>query len=316
MADRSDPFNEETVVPTDPNAPFAPDLSGFRTALDFNRNLLFGGLLGGGGGGGGGGGKRGGGDVVSRGAGGGGVFGDQGGGIIGNVGDIAGQFGQFAQGFDPVLGAQRDRALNQSRQGLARRGLGGSSIGANEAARINQGFVEQGLARRDQQLGTQAGLLGQQAGLAEGGANLELAIPSIEVAAEAARRSGQGGGGGLTVICTLLHERGHMTEEIYAADCEYGARCVSKDTMAGYLFWAVPFVAQMRKWDWLYNMCRPVAYAWAQHMAFRLGLPGAKRSRFIPLLEIVGVPACAIIGRVVRMRAAWRAWTTYSPPVG
>ena len=116
------------------------------------------------------------------------------GGATSQLGDIAGQFGGFAQGIDPVLSAQRDRALNLSRQQLARRGLGGSSIAANEGARINQGFVEQGLAQRRGDLGAQAGLLGQQAGLAEQGLNLELALPAISTAQTAAENAGQGGG--------------------------------------------------------------------------------------------------------------------------
>ncbi len=116
------------------------------------------------------------------------------GGAIGGIGNIAGQFGQLAEGFDPVLDAQRDRALNASRQGLARRGLAGSSISANESARINQGFVEQGLNQRRADLGAQAGLLGQQTGLSEQAANLELAIPSILTAQTAAENAGQGGG--------------------------------------------------------------------------------------------------------------------------
>ncbi len=184
-------------------------LAPFRTALGFNRNLLFGGSLGGSAEGGfvGGAGGGGGGGLIGDGS-----FGSTlqpfpgggfpapaaaqgtGGGIIGDIGGIAGQFGGFAQGFDPVLDAQRDRALNLSRQQLARRGLEGSSIGANEAARINQGFVEQGLSQRRADLGAQAGLLGQQAGLAEGGANLELALPSIDIARTAAENAGQGGG--------------------------------------------------------------------------------------------------------------------------
>ena len=233
------------------------------------------------------------------------------GGAIEGIGGIADQFGEFAQGFDPVLDAQREQALNASRQGLERRGLGGSSVLANEQARINQGFVTQGLARRDQQLGAQAGLLGQQAGLSEDAANLELAIPQIEIARTAAENAGRGGGG--TVICTLLRDRGHMADEVYEADCEYGEKHISPYTLLGYQTWAFPLVKQMAKRAWLYNIWRPIGHEWALHMAFKLGRPCGKRSYIIPVLGIIGVPACYVLGRALALRQAWKTWRTYNP---
>ena len=122
------------------------------------------------------------------------------GGAIGDLGGIAGQFGSMAAdpfgtaGTPTALGMERDRALNLSRQGLARRGLGGSSIQANQQARLNQGFVEQGLGQQRANLLSQAGVLGQQTDTSEQGTNLELAIPSILTAQTAAENAGQGGG--------------------------------------------------------------------------------------------------------------------------
>ena len=240
------------------------------------------------------------------------------GGAVSGLGDIAGQFGSMAQNpfgtaDDPTsLGMQRTGALNQSRQGLERRGLGGSSILANEQARINQGFQQTGLGQQQSFLGAQAGLLGQQAGLSEQQANLELALPQIDVARMAAGASGGGGG---TVICTLLHERSDMSDEVYAADCEFGKTKISEYTLAGYQLWATPLVAQLRKREWLYRLWMPIASTWAKHMAYQLGRDCGRRSYISPALGIVGVPACYMLGRVIAYKAAWKAWTTYAPPV-
>lgn len=118
------------------------------------------------------------------------------------MGGISQQFGRFAQGEDPVLAAQRTRAMEGVRGQLARRGLGGSSVATNELARINQGFNEQILGRRDVNLQQQAGalqgtagLLGAQTGMTGEFAQNLLADPTLRIAMQAAKTAGSDGGG-------------------------------------------------------------------------------------------------------------------------
>jgi hypothetical protein len=114
---------------------------------------------------------------------------------IGTMGDIAGQFGQFAQGEDPLLAAQRGRAMESVRGQMARQGLGGSSVAMNELGRVESGFDELGLSRRDAALQAQAGMLGGQGQmLGEFGQNL-LVDPTLKIAMKAAKKSGSDDGG-------------------------------------------------------------------------------------------------------------------------
>ena len=77
---------------------------------------------------------------------------------------IAGKFGQFAEGEDPVLAAQRERALETQRAGLARQGVTGT-VAENEAANTRTRFDEMILAQRNQNLLNQANVTGQQTGV-------------------------------------------------------------------------------------------------------------------------------------------------------
>ena len=117
------------------------------------------------------------------------------------------------------------------------------------------------------------------------------------------------------MICTLLYELGDMPEAVYLADCEYGKNHVSEHTIVGYRAWATPLVKQLEKRPWLYACWRPLALRWAMHMAYKLGKPIGKRSYLIPVLGLVGLPASYILGRIIAIKAAWRAWTVYAPPV-
>ena len=121
--------------------------------------------------------------------------------IAGRVGGISDQFGQFAQGEDPVIAAQRARSLESGRGLLQRQGITGTNA-IDELSKINRGFDESALARRDQQLGTQAALLGGQTSLLgtenefRGTALQNLtAIPQLSIAGLNAATAGQSSGG-------------------------------------------------------------------------------------------------------------------------
>ena len=79
-------------------------------------------------------------------------------------------FLDIASGTDPVIEAQRRRALGENAENFARRGTGGSSAAANQALRVGGRFDEQQLSNRNAGL---AGLLqtsGQRFGIEQGAA--------------------------------------------------------------------------------------------------------------------------------------------------
>lgn len=93
-----------------------------------------------------------------------------------------------------------------------------------------------------------------------------------------------------TVLCTVLHEKGIMPDDIYAADVRYG-NALTPDIIDGYHAWAEPLAALMQRHDIvLYAMAKPVM-SWARHMAGRKNLFGY-------ICEFVGVPICKLIGRL------------------
>ena len=91
-------------------------------------------------------------------------------------------------GTDPLVEAQRARGLDASRAGLVRRGITGGDF-LNAQNRVNAGFNQQALARKDQAL--QGGIGLQQSALQ----NL-LAEPTLATAQLTANKAGGSGGGG------------------------------------------------------------------------------------------------------------------------
>ena len=89
---------------------------------------------------------------------------------------------------DPLIEAQRQRGLDAQRAQLVRGGVTGGAA-ANQQARLNAGFNESALGRRDTAL--EGGLQLKQSALQN-----ELAPPTLATAQLAANKSEQSGGGG------------------------------------------------------------------------------------------------------------------------
>jgi len=91
-------------------------------------------------------------------------------------------------GTDPLVEAQRGRAMDAQRASLVRSGVTGG-VFQNQQNRLSSQFDQSNLARRDQAL--QGGLQLQQSALQ----NL-LAEPTLNTAQLTANKAGGGGGGG------------------------------------------------------------------------------------------------------------------------
>lgn len=94
---------------------------------------------------------------------------------------------------------------------------------------------------------------------------------------------------GDTVLCTVLHEKGIMPDDIYDADVKYG-NMLSYEVMVGYHVWAVPVANLMRRSDLMTKLVAKPIMLWAKHIAGR-------RNIFGYLCEIIGIPICRFIGR-------------------
>ena len=255
-------------------------------------------------------------------------------GFGGDLGGIAGQFGAIAGGNDPrfdafrtaqlgLLESQRSQQTGALQNQFARTGLGDSSAATNQVNALNQQFNLQGqglssqiglqqLGRQDAALGSQAGIIGQQAGLTAGAVDLgqtgvqnTLAIPTLDIASQAAQNAGLGGGGGKKVICTELYHRGDMPFTIYEADTRYH-QTVGDDVISGYHMWGKPLAGLMRRKEWVYRIVRPFALCWAEHMAYKMGAVGIPNRRG-QVLAWIGESLCYVIGKTIRYRQAGKA---------
>ncbi len=113
----------------------------------------------------------------------------------------------------------------------------------------------------------------------------------------AAFPGGVGGkpGGTLTVICTELHRRGWLDDNLYRGDGAYG-ETVEPEIMAGYHAWGKPLANAMRRHTWLAAIMWLIARPVVHEMAARAG------HRFLGSLIgqamlAIGLPLCRWIGR-------------------
>jgi len=109
---------------------------------------------------------------------------------------------------------------------------------------------------------------------------------------------GGGGGGGSRVICTHFYRKGEMSREMWRADLEFTFRHLSKTTVRGYQYWAIPYVKLMRKSKLAENIMRPLAMHRAQELAYQMGRT-PKGSLFGKVVRLIGEPICFTVGLFV-----------------
>jgi hypothetical protein len=139
-------------------------------------------------------------------------------------------------------------------------------------------------------------------------------------AATGSQGSGGTGGGG-KIICTKLYQIGFLSEDIYKADQEFGARLVEThpDIYNGYRAWAEIVVdwmeargPNMMLWirdkelrmhkqvKWSTEWAKQIAEPWAEEMAYRMGTRD-KGNNIGKALMAVGVPISKVVG-------VWNRW--------
>lgn len=105
-----------------------------------------------------------------------------------------------------------------------------------------------------------------------------------------------------TVICTELYRQGYLSDELYAADVEFG-RWIEKhlpQVLKGYQFLAAPIVSQMQQSKSFTNSVWFFAKPWSEEMAYMTGV--SDRENFGgALIMVVGIPLCFIVGVFVTL---------------
>lgn len=142
--------------------------------------------------------------------------------------------------------------------------------------------------------GTNAG--GNSSGNAPAGSPAAGDPAGTGLADAAAAAAGAGVGvGDSSVICTVLRDRGLMSDALWLADGAFGAE-LDPAILAGYHVWARPFSRFLRRHDWALRLIAPLALAWARHMAHQRGVD-VPDSRIGRVIMVLGLPICRWLGR-------------------
>ena len=198
-----------------------------------------------------------------------------------------------------------DTALRNQRNAMERR---------MRAAGKSEGEIEQSRRRADmdisgsiynRKLGAEkdySRLIGNMIG---GTTSLEMGMAQLQKSGEDTDiqpYKGSSGMGGMfgTVICTELHKRGYLSDEIYAKDFEYGYMVRRSDPAVyiGYRFLADPIVAVMKKspsFTWVVSL---IAVPWAKNMA-------GNKNMFGSAVNAVGTALCRIVGKELTTRRVY-----------
>ena len=111
---------------------------------------------------------------------------------------------------------------------------------------------------------------------------------------------------GGTVLCSLLHRRGYLTEDIWRLDAAYGqmTRDTDPDVYDGYYAWAQPIVEWIEKDTMLakigfHTLALPLVSSWAKHIAHRMEPEMHKDNKLGKFILTVGTPICRLIGSTI-----------------
>ena len=224
------------------------------------------------------------------------------GGLADLLSGIGGQFGQFAQGEDPLLAMQREAAAGRLRGNLARQGITGT-VAQNELNNLDQGFAQQQLAQRNQNLMSQAqlgqgaaGLLGMQNQFGNDYLQNLLALPQIQVAKTAADKAGKTGGGGgggksCAIICLVLTDEllrtGELDPALFLANIRYAQDRTTAEVYRGYRLWAEPLTGKMRTRPLVRRAVRWAVTRYCEQAAYVIGAGGRKSWAGRLLLKVV-----------------------------
>lgn len=121
------------------------------------------------------------------------------------------------------------------------------------------------------------------------------------------KSSSKNSGGDKTVLCSLLHRRGYLSEDIWRLDAAYGqmTRDTDPDVYDGYYAWAQPLVEWIEKDSLLakigfYTLALPLVSSWAKHIAHRMEPQNHKDNLLGRFIITIGVPSCRAIGKMLK----------------
>lgn len=121
-----------------------------------------------------------------------------------------------------------------------------------------------------------------------------------------AMNAAQSGGGGMSVICTRIHQLGYLDDDVFALDSRFGETLLNTqpEIIIGYHAWAKPFVSKLHgKTQFSRLLIRaivPFTRAWTYEMATYYGLekhPNCASEILGKMLMAIGMPLCRFIGQ-------------------
>ena len=99
-----------------------------------------------------------------------------------------------------------------------------------------------------------------------------------------------------TFICTVLFDMNILPMSIYKYDQRYGQQ-VNRRIYNGYATWGKPIAERMRKEGLIFKIFKPIAYAWAEQMAYDLSKGKVGKNRVsIKIGKFIGEAICYSIG--------------------
>lgn len=109
------------------------------------------------------------------------------------------------------------------------------------------------------------------------------------------------------VICTHFYKKGMLPGDIWRADLEFTSKHLSTTTVKGYHYWAVPYVALMRKSAFFEKVMFPLAKYRAYELAYQMNIrqKGSLRGK---LIRLVCEPVCYTIGLFCEQKEWKQLW--------
>jgi hypothetical protein len=135
------------------------------------------------------------------------------------------------------------------------------------------------------------------------------AAASASAAFDALGNKQGGGGDGGKVICTELCRNGVIEHNVWMADLAYSRKHFSEQTMRGYHAWGVPYVKLMRKSPLFAKLAEYPTQAFAQDIAYRMGVVAKPNYMGWALRELAFRPVCWSIGVFAKARDFQHLWT-------
>lgn len=110
-----------------------------------------------------------------------------------------------------------------------------------------------------------------------------------------------------TVLCSLLHRRGYLSDDIWKHDAAFGNWVQNNDSevLDGYHAWAIPMVDWIERGSllskvWFYSWVLPFTSCWAKHIAHKMDPENHKDNLIGRFMLTIGVPTCRFIGKMLK----------------